>query len=458
MGLSTKSNKKIFAVSFNQLNRHVINNAVYPVSTLPLNVRERNNWRRLLSKLANFFLSQSYKTTFLAFLINLVLYLYDRLRVFFILLSVSLELIFSWFESLKKILVKRLFWGRGFLFQYVVNVFGVGLLFVIFLSYNYHYRNSIYDSSPVFAEGNNSSGLKEDLIVERTSTNTQTPENRGRVDLVKYVVRSGDTLSKIAQFYGISVDTIMWANNLSAVHVLRPGETLLIPPDDGILIKVKKGDTVESIAKKYAKYHVSPQAIVDANLLEYPFSLEPGQTLFIPNAKPAQNRIYARRAVTPVQTSIVKYPVVHVASNVNRFVGWPVAGGRGVVTQCYWAWHNGVDIADAGAPDLVAAAPGVVVFAGCQSGSCPPPGVPTGGYGLAWAVRILHPNGYSTVYGHMNKIYVKAGQHVEEGQPIGQMGQTGTAYGIHVHFMVTKGTSWHHVNPAMFMKRHICGY
>jgi murein DD-endopeptidase MepM/ murein hydrolase activator NlpD len=77
---------------------------------------------------------------------------------------------------------------------------------------------------------------------------------------------------------------------------------------------------------------------------------------------------------------------------------------------------------------------------------------------LAWAVKILHPNGFSTVYGHMNKIYVNAGEQVVEGQRIGQMGQTGTAFGIHVHFMVIRGSGWKQVNPAMYMKDHICGY
>ena len=457
--MSKKSNTKQsrFSLSFNQLNQNIINSPVYSVNPLSLRTADKNNIRRYWQNFIEFLLRLSQKPNIIGFILDLILYISERIRILIILSSVALELVFNWLDDVKKFLVKKLFWGRGYIFQISVNVFGAILLFIIFLSYNYHSTILSSQSYKVYALDDQHNIMAEDLIVERTSTNTQTPENRGRIDLVKYKVRSGDTLGKIAQFYGLSVDTIMWANNLTSAHILRPGEILLIPPDDGILIKVRKGETVESIAKKYAKYNVSPQTIVDANLLEYPFTLKTGQTLFIPNAKPAQT--YASRSVTPIQTSIVnKYPTVAIPSNVDRFVGWPVAGGRGTVTQCYWAWHNGIDIADAGYPDLVAAAPGIVIFAGCQSGSCPPPGATTGGYGLAWAVKILHPNGYSTVYGHMNKIYVKAGQEVVEGQKIGQMGQTGTAFGIHVHFMVTRGSSWTHVNPAMFMKRHICGY
>jgi murein DD-endopeptidase MepM/ murein hydrolase activator NlpD len=410
---------------------------------------------RSIKKIAIFFDKVSEKSGFFSFLVNFFLYVFDRTRVILVLVSAVLEVVFEAFDSFKSDFVAKMYWGRGNLFQVSVQLFGFGLLFLIFVSFNYHHRRA--PNVFVYADDSNSV-FQDDLIVENTSTNTQSPENRGRVDLVKYVVRSGDTLGKIAQFYGVSVDTIMWANNLSAVHLLHPGEVLMIPPGDGILIKVKSGDTVASLAKKYSKYNVSPQTIVDANMLEYPFTLETNQTIFIPNAKPAT--VYATRSYTaPIQTSIVtNYPQPVIQSNVNRFVGWPVASHRGRLTQCYSAWHNGIDIADGGAPDLVASAPGTVIFAGCQSGSCPPPGSATGGYGLAWTVKILHPNGFSTVYGHMNRIYVNAGEQVVEGQHIGQMGQTGTAFGIHVHFMVIRGSGWSQVNPAMYMKDHVCGY
>jgi murein DD-endopeptidase MepM/ murein hydrolase activator NlpD len=117
-----------------------------------------------------------------------------------------------------------------------------------------------------------------------------------------------------------------------------------------------------------------------------------------------------------------------------------------------------LDIADSGMPDLVAAADGVVNFAGCHSGNCPEPGSMIGGSGYAWAVEIDHQNGYETLYAHMNAIYVTKGQYVKKGEAIGQMGMTGTATGIHVHFELWQGKKYNRMEPPAFLDTHICGY
>lgn len=110
-----------------------------------------------------------------------------------------------------------------------------------------------------------------------------------------------------------------------------------------------------------------------------------------------------------------------------RFKGyiWPA---RGVLTSGYgWRWgrmHKGIDIAAPIGTPVVAAAPGVVVTAGWNSG----------GYGNL--VEIRHPDGSLTLYAHNNRILVKVGQSVDQGQQIAEMGSTGYSTGPHSHFEV----------------------
>ena len=136
------------------------------------------------------------------------------------------------------------------------------------------------------------------------------------------------------------------------------------------------------------------------------------------------------------------------APSAGRFLGWPVAGGSGIVTQCASAWHPAVDIADSSAPSLVAAAAGTVIFAGMSDP-----------WGYAWSVQVDHGNGFTTWYAHMSVISVSSGQYVGKGQVIGRMGATGLATGTHVHFELRNGVSWtSRINPAPYMERHVCGY
>jgi murein DD-endopeptidase MepM/ murein hydrolase activator NlpD len=118
---------------------------------------------------------------------------------------------------------------------------------------------------------------------------------------------------------------------------------------------------------------------------------------------------------------------------------WPASG---VFTSGYgWRWgrmHRGIDIAAPVGTPIVAAAPGVVEFSGWNSG----------GYGNM--VDIRHADGSLTRYAHNNRNLVQAGQRVEQGQQIAEMGSTGYSTGPHVHFEIhlpNQGT----VNPMAFL-------
>ncbi len=102
------------------------------------------------------------------------------------------------------------------------------------------------------------------------------------------------------------------------------------------------------------------------------------------------------------------------------------------------AWHNGVDFAGKLGSDVVSVAAGVVVYAGSRNG-----------YGKM--VEVNHGGGFSTRYGHHQKLLVKVGDIVKKGQVIGLMGSSGRSTGPHVHFEVYK--NGRAVDPASYIHR-----
>ncbi len=105
-------------------------------------------------------------------------------------------------------------------------------------------------------------------------------------------------------------------------------------------------------------------------------------------------------------------------------------------------FHDGIDIAGAGGSRIVAAASGVVAFAGWN----PYEAVP------AYIVIIAHGGGLSTLYAHLQPSgAVHAGSVVKRGQTIGYMGSTGNSTGNHLHWEVWAGADWSPVNPRAYM-------
>ncbi|MDY6803053.1 MAG: peptidoglycan DD-metalloendopeptidase family protein [Cyanobacteriota bacterium] len=109
-----------------------------------------------------------------------------------------------------------------------------------------------------------------------------------------------------------------------------------------------------------------------------------------------------------------------------QFTGymWPA---KGTLTSGYgWRWgrmHQGIDIAAPTGTPIMAAAPGVVSFAGWNSG-----------YG--YLVEITHPDNSLTLYAHNSLILVQEGQKVAQGELISKMGSTGRSTGPHLHFEI----------------------
>lgn len=229
-----------------------------------------------------------------------------------------------------------------------------------------------------------------------------------------YVVRPGDTLSDIADMFGVSINTIIWANDLRSVRDVHPGDTLIILPVSGVEHTVVKGNTLKSIAKKYG---ADAEEIAQYNGLDPAESLEVGSTIIIPGgeiAAPAPTSSGPTSPIRPTYGSSIVQPGYY--SN-------PLPGGT--LTQGIHGW-NGIDIGAARGTPIHAAADGTVIIARNSGWN--------GGYGNY--VVIVHGNGTQTLYSHMRSVIVSAGQSVIAGQTIGYVGSTGVATGPHLHFEV----------------------
>ena len=224
-----------------------------------------------------------------------------------------------------------------------------------------------------------------------------------------YVVHSGDTLGVIAKMFNVSVNTIVWANDIKG-GVIREGQTLIILPITGIRHTVAKGDTLASVAKKYK---ADLNEISQFNDLKADAKLALGTIIIIPDGEIAP-------APTPSRTSPLRG--VGGVDLAGMFM-WPVDGGR--KTQGLHG-YNGIDIgAPVGTPVYAAAGGPVIVARGTGW---------NGGYGVY--VVITHPNGVQTLYSHMSRLAVGSGTIVGRGQIIGYVGATGRATGPHLHFEV----------------------
>lgn len=259
----------------------------------------------------------------------------------------------------------------------------------------------IDDGSVVAQEG--PAGAGADVVYPKNST------------ISIYVVREGDTVSEIASMFDVSVNTVMWANNITRSTALKVGQQLVILPITSVRHVVKKGDTVASIAKKY---HADAAEITQYNELTSE-TLAVGDEIIVPNGEIAVS------APTPRAKSVATQG----GSSSSSYAGYylrPIAGGTR--TQGIHG-YNGVDLAAPVGTPILAAADGEVIIS--RQGGW------NGGYGNYIVVK--HGNGTQTLYAHNSSNIVGIGQNVVKGQVIGYVGSTGRSTGAHVHFEIRGG-------------------
>ncbi len=224
-----------------------------------------------------------------------------------------------------------------------------------------------------------------------------------------YVVRQGDTLSEIAEMFQVSVNTIIWANDLRRAAEIKEGQVLVILPISGVRHVVVKDETLQSIVKKYRG---DLEEVIQFNGLETDAVLTVGAVIIIPDGE-------VSAPATAGQPRFVRGGGPEYAGYYLR----PIRGG--VKTQGLHG-YNGVDLATAAGEPIYAAAAGRVIISRTSSWN--------GGYGNYIAIK--HDNGTQTLYAHNQNNIVSVGQTVVQGQVIGYVGSTGKSTGSHVHFEV----------------------
>lgn len=232
-----------------------------------------------------------------------------------------------------------------------------------------------------------------------------------------YEVKKGDSLAAVAKLFGVSKNTIMWANDLKSQNI-TPGDTLVILPMTGIKHVVKKGDNVASIAKKYK---ADSNDIAKFNGISTTDSLTIGDTILVPEGELAITNTVKTSSGKIIITGKISASYSNDAP--AGFLVRPLLGGK--KTQGLHG-RNGIDF---GAPignPVYSSAEGRVILAKM--------GGYNGGYGNY--IIISHDNNIQTVYGHLSQVNVIAGQSVSQGQLIGKVGNTGRSTGPHLHFEV----------------------
>ena len=329
----------------------------------------------------------------------------------------------------------KLIWGRGRLFRFATHIGIISMALVIIVS------GGLLSGTPLVR---NASGFTptdyltySDVLHASPTAVTDIPE-RARNEPLDYVVVADDTISSIGEMFKISTDAILYANSLSDEAVIKPGQTLIIPPVEGVIYQVKKGDTLASIG---AKFKVPVQSIGEFNYIFESSELKIGQKIVIPEAQipqvppafvPPPLASNTNPKLSPVPLSAYKEGglVGGVEGSTGSF-GWPMTSRS--LSQYFTRYHLGIDITAPTGTPIFASDGGIVLRSGWWLG------------GFGNAVKLDHGNGFTSSYAHMSRILVSVGQKVKKGQIIGEVGSTGRSTGPHTHFVVQKNGQY--LNP-----------
>lgn len=265
-----------------------------------------------------------------------------------------------------------------------------------------------------YAQGNDGriSAADESGISATAGSNPLTNLSPARDGLKRYKVRKGDTITSIAAQFAISKETVQWAN--AGIRSVHAGDELVILPVTGILYEVKQGDTLDTIAGSFT----TSQGLIKQYNADYQKILLAAKgTLILPGVKPSAKTV-ARAAE--------KLPVL-----AKGFLSLPLAGNNLGELHA----QNAVDIVNKCGTQVAAAAGGTVI----EDEELRSDGASgwNNGYGLF--VFLQHTGGIKTRYAHLEKIAVKVGDEVSQGDPIGFVGNTGNTEGpsgCHLHFEV----------------------
>ncbi len=252
----------------------------------------------------------------------------------------------------------------------------------------------------------------------------------------RHKVVRGETLESIAQRYNLIPTTIIGMNPaLQNGAIAAVGSVLQIPPYNGIVVEVPRGQTWRQVA---AQYKVRADSLFEVNGCQ-----QDPRVVFVPGVNWSPNGVVTKSplptdAGTPNRTSLSGYPLAQVTTVALPY-GWQINPATGEVF-----FHSGVDLLAAVGTDVLAIAPGTVAFANDQ-----------GSYGKL--VIINHSGGLQSRYAQLDSIKVTVGQQVKKGDLLGTVGTSGkpTSTQPHLHFEVrsTSSLGWVAQDPKGYLKK-----
>ena len=242
-------------------------------------------------------------------------------------------------------------------------------------------------------------------------------------------VKSGETLFDLSRRKGISARTIIDANRLQPPYKLRPGQRLKIPPPRRY--RVVRGDTLFGISRRF---RVGAFELARLNRLAPPYNIYRDQLLSLPGATAVAdpNTTAGRkpRAKPKHGAKPISLPPVAVRTKAprGRFI-WPVSGRivSGYGPKGEGLHNDGINIAAPRGSPVRAAGAGIVAYAGNE----------LRGFGNLLLIR--HAGGWVTAYAHNQELLVKRGDKVRQGQAIARIGSTGRVIEPQLHFEIRRG-------------------
>lgn len=286
--------------------------------------------------------------------------------------------------------------------------------------------------------------ISEEPVVGQSTTAPIRPELEGRTQtategieplFVTHIVEAGETVSQLAQEFGIEQQTILDNNNeIVDPAALSIGQQLTLPTEDGVLHTVQLGQTLDEIGEVF-EAETSEILNFPGNGLRSGADIQDGKVILVVGGQFPEPVEFQ-----PVQAS--QFPLV--IPSEGFLAGFPPARSEAGFILPYWPCsapsaiqdfgyargrlHAGVDMPSfcARSSNVYAAQSGTVVLADWN-----------GGYGQL--VVIDHGYGFQTYYAHLSQILVTRGQSVWQGMTVGVSGNTGASYGEHLHFEIRIG-------------------
>jgi murein DD-endopeptidase MepM/ murein hydrolase activator NlpD len=279
--------------------------------------------------------------------------------------------------------------------------------------------------------------------------------SRQQSNAVVHTVEKGENLTEIADKYRVSPDSIAQTNRIPNPNVIDVNEDLVIP---SATLSAAASNAIAAVLSQSSDSgnRLAPSQASSPVMIAQALSKPGGTSIALMPTRnpgvglesvPSQTQI-ARRSIfpqippldLPALTASEQFLPSMLRNGVQKFI-WP---SNGMFTSGYgWRWgrmHRGIDIAAPIGTPVVAAASGIVVSAGWNSG------------GFGNLVEIRHPDGTVTRYAHNNTISTRPGAVVNQGEMIAQMGTTGRSTGPHCHFEI-RPSGQGSIDPMFFLSR-----